>query len=106
MSTISFVIILTLTFEKVNFPVAAPHQGGVHVVRDAGEPVGYVFRIPVVHRRASVPPVFGFLEEVRLAVLVRERRVDGTGQAGPRAGYGLWKALGEPVIRQLPVVIA
>lgn len=94
------------TFEEVNLSVAAPDECRVDVVRYAGKALGDVLRVPVVHGRARVLPVLGALEEVRLAVLVRERGVYVAGQAGPRARYRLGEPLGEPVVRQLPVIIA
>lgn len=95
-----------ITFEEVNLSVAAPHQCRIDVVRDAGKSLGNVLRVPVVHGRTRVLPVLRALEEVSLTVLVRERGVYVAGQAGPRAGDRFWKPLGEPVVGQLPVIIA
>lgn len=95
-----------LTFEEVYLSVSAPDERGVNVVGDAREALGYVLRVTVVHRGAVVPPVFLTLEEVRVARLVRERRVQVARQPGPRSRDGLGKSLCEPVVCQFPVVVA
>lgn len=94
------------TFEKVNFSVSAPDESGIYVIRDTSKSFGYVFRISIVHGHSCVFPILRTLKEVSFVRLVRERSVNVSGQAGPRARDGLWKSLSESTVGQLPIIIA
>lgn len=76
------------------------------MIGNAGESLADLLRIDTVHLATLVAPVLGSLEEVRLAVLVRERRIDVAGQSRPALGDELRIALLHGVRGQLVELVA
>ena len=94
-------------FEEVDFLVAAPNEGRVHVVGNPFETFPDLFGITVVHLPAPGEPVIlGALEEVRLAVGPRERGVDVGRESVPIPGDGSRISVGDGIVRQLPILTA
>ncbi|KAJ8871097.1 hypothetical protein PR048_027401 [Dryococelus australis] len=94
------------TFVEVNLAVAAPDHGGVQVVGYASEALGDGLGVLAVHLLADVPPVLVALEEVRLAVAVREGGIDVARQTLPTVRNGPRVAKRHTLWSQLPVAVA
>lgn len=92
--------------EEVYLAIAPPNHCGVQMVGNAREALADFLRVDAVHLTALVAPVLSTLEEVRLAVLVGERRIDVARQSRPALGDELWVALLHGVRGQLVVLVA
>lgn len=92
--------------EEVDLAIAAPDHGRIQMIGNAGESLADLLWICAVHLAALIAPVLGALEEVSLAVSIRECRIDVAGQSWPALGDQLRVTLLDGICGQLIVFVA
>lgn len=92
--------------EEIDLAIASPDHGRVQMIGNASESLADLLGICAVHLIALIAPVLGALEEVRLAISIRECRINVAGQSWPALGYQLGVTLLDGVCGQLIVFVA